>query len=79
MRRLPKLKLIKPWGYPREEICDLEQAKYFLFDYGPEIQVTVDKELVHSYEELVQLVNQEPYRDKEIIEVEIWISVIPGG
>ena len=72
---MPKL-LIKFFGDPGEEVCELEDAGY-LIDFIDRI-VVVDEQEVRSYEELVKMVNQEKYRDREIIEV-IQIPAITGG
>ena len=72
---MPKL-LIKFFGDPGEEVCELEDAGY-LIDFTDRI-VVVDEQEVRSYEELVKMVNQEKYRDREIIEV-VQIPAITGG
>jgi hypothetical protein len=72
---MPKL-LIKFFGDPGEEVCELEDAGY-LIDFIDRI-VVVDEQEVRSYEELVKMVNQEKYRDREIIEV-VQIPAITGG
>ena len=79
MSELPKLKIKKHFGgYPLEErICDFEQARDFLANYWHSEHwagalVGVDGQLIHSYEELVQLATQDCYKDKELIEVGIY-------
>ena len=74
MSKLPKLKIKKHFGgYPLEEkICDFEQAKDFLFNYGGSVIVAVERQVTHSYEELVQLATQDCYKDKEFLEVELY-------
>ena len=72
---MPKL-LVKFFGDPGEEVCELEDAGY-LIDFIDRI-VVVDEQEVRSYEELVKMVNQEKYRDREIIEV-VQIPAITGG
>ena len=68
--------LVKFFGDPGEEVCELEDAGY-LIDFIDRI-VVVDEQEVRSYEELVKMVNQEKYRDREIIEV-VQIPAITGG
>jgi PDZ domain-containing secreted protein len=68
--------LVKFFGDPGEEVCELEDARY-LIDFTDRI-VVVDEQEIHSYDELVETVNQEKYRDREIIEV-IQIPAITGG
>ena len=75
MSRLPKLKIKLPLGYPSEDVCDLEQAKYRLnFDAGIFL---VEGQRVHSYDELVQLATQDKYKNKEFLEIELLL--IEGG
>jgi hypothetical protein len=78
MSKLPKLKVRKPCGYPAEEIRDFEQAKYFLFGYGPNTLVVIEGRVINSYQELIQLAIQDHYKGKEFLEV-ILESVIGGG
>jgi hypothetical protein len=77
MSKLPKLKVKRPFGYPREEIRELEQAQYFLFSSGSGALVVVEGQVVNSYEELVQLAAQERYKDREFLEVVMAIQM--GG
>jgi hypothetical protein len=78
MSKLPKLKIRKPCGYPAEEIRDFEQAKYFLFSYGPNTLVVVEGRVINSYQELIQLATQGHCKDKEFLEV-ILTPVVGGG
>ena len=72
---MPKL-LVKVFGDPGEDICELEEARYLLV-FADRI-VVVDGQDVHSYEELVEVVSQEKYRDQEFVEV-VQIPAIQGG
>jgi len=78
MSRFPKLKIKRPCGYPAEEIRDFEQAKHFLFSYGPNTFVIVEGRVINSYQELIQLAIQDRCKDKEFLEV-ILEPVIGGG
>jgi len=78
MSKLPKLKVKRPCGYPVEEIHDFEQAKYFLFGYGPNTFVIVEGRVINSYQELIQLATQDYCKDKEFLEV-ILEPAIGGG
>ncbi len=76
MLRLTKLKIKKHFGgWPLQEItCDLEQAKDILSRCwpGPDwigVLVTIEGELVNSYEELVRVSTQARYSDREFLEV----------
>jgi len=68
--------LVKFFGDPGEELCELEDARY-LIDFTDRI-VVVDEQEIRSYDELVKMVGQEKYRDREIIEV-VQIPAITGG
>jgi hypothetical protein len=70
---MPRL-ILKPYGYSSGKECELEQAK--LLNYKQ--MVLVDGRRVNSYDELMQLVNQDSYQTKEFIEV-ILIPAISGG
>jgi PDZ domain-containing secreted protein len=72
---MPKL-LVKFFGDPGEDLCELEDAKYLL-DFTGRI-VVVDGQEIRSYDELVKIVDQEKYRDQEFIEV-VQIPAITGG
>ena len=78
MSKLPKLKVISPFRCT-EEIYDLEQAKDILFSSSDILTyVVIDDQLLHSYEQLVQLVAQDQYKDKELIEVRE-MPIMPAG
>lgn len=79
MSDLPKLKIKKHFGGgPAEEkICAFGQARDCLGGYFPSqhwagVLVAVDGQLIHSYEELLQLATQEDYKNREFIEVGIY-------
>jgi hypothetical protein len=72
---MPKL-LIKAFGDPGEDICELEDAKY-LFDFTSQI-IVIDRQNARSYDELVKIVSQEKYKDQEFIEV-VQVPAITGG
>lgn len=73
MHKLPKLKIKSPFGYP-DEICDLKQAEH-RFDYGRDMLFAAGGQVVHSYEELVQLAAQDIYKEQEFLE----LVVLRGG
>jgi len=79
MSDLPKLKVNWSFGQPSEKTCDLKQAKDFLFDYGEGILVIVEGQLIHSYEELVQLATQDCYKDREVLSVMLFPVMVVGG
>jgi hypothetical protein len=76
MSQLPKLKIKLPGGYPREEICELAEAENRL-DFVDGV-ILVEGQSVHSRNELIQMVTQDKYKNKEYIEVVI-LSIIDGG
>ena len=72
---MPKL-LIKVFGDPGEDICELEDAKYLL-DFAGQI-IVIDGQQIHSYDELVNIVSLEKYRNQELIEV-VQVPAVTGG
>ena len=78
MSRLPKLKITSSLRYS-EEIYDLEQAKDILFrSSGIPMQFFIEGELIQSYDDLIQLIAQDQYKDKEFLEVKE-LPIMPGG
>ena len=84
-KKLPKLKIKKHFGglLQEERIYDFEEARTFLINYWPSehwagVMVAVEGQLVHSYDELVQLATQERYKDREFIEVGLYPQVAGG-
>ncbi len=77
MSESPKLKVKRSWN-PVEETHDLEQARHLLFSRGSDMLVIVEGQMVNSYEELVQLAAQAPYKDKESLEV-VMTPLWPAG
>ena len=78
MSKLPKLK-ITDWstGHPVENIRDFEQAKDFL-NLDPTLLVTVEGEVLVSYNELVRLANTEHYQGKVYLNIEL-VPLVDGG
>jgi len=72
---MPKL-LIKVFGDPGEDMCELEEAKY-LMDFSSQM-IVIDGQQIHSYDELAKIASQEKYRNQEFIEV-VQIPAITGG
>ena len=77
MSKLPKLKVKLNFGYPNEDICELEQAKY-RFSYGGGVVVVVEGQVVNSHEELLELATHDNYKDREFLDV-LLIADIPAG
>lgn len=81
MAKLPKLKIKNHFKKPIEErICDFAEGAEILRDYLPEnykttmlnpVIVAVEGKLIHSYDELVAIANQDFYKDREFLEVVI--------
>jgi hypothetical protein len=67
--------MIKPLGYTNCTLCDLEHARNLNFSGAI---VLVDGRRVSSYDELVRLVSQNVYRNRETIEVVI-LPLVTGG
>ena len=77
MASLPKLKIRKTWQ-PAEETRNFETAPEVLFNRGSML-VIVEGQRVDSYEELVQLASQKPYKDKKDLEVTLTPLWPAGG
>ena len=79
MSKLPRLKVISPFKY-KAEIYDMEQAKDSLFRSSDiPMNVIVEGQLIHSYEELVQLAAQDEHKNKEMLNVMLIDPAIGGG
>ncbi len=76
MEKLPKLKISGLGWDATEGLHNLEEAQYFSFN--EDMIVTVEDQVVNSYEEIVQLASREPFKDREYLEV-IFLPVIVGG
>jgi len=72
---MPKL-LIKVFGDPGEDMCELEEAKY-LIDFSSQM-IVIDGQQIRSYDELAKIASQEKYRNQDFIEV-VQIPAITGG
>ena len=68
--------IIKYFGNPAEDYCDLEQARYILnFEIG---MIVADGQKVQSYADLVALAGRDKYQDKKDIEIMV-LPTIMGG
>ena len=81
MSESPKLKVEYTVGGAHEEkICDLEQAKNFLYgSCGSQALVVVEGQAISSYKELVQLAAQNQHKGKEVLNVVLIVPPIGGG
>lgn len=70
---MPKL-IIKPYGYSTGKVCELEQANNLNYK---EI-VLIDGRRVQSYDELLEVVAQDNYKNSELIEIVV-LPAISGG
>jgi PDZ domain-containing secreted protein len=72
---MPKL-MIKYFGNLSGEVSELEEARYLLnFD---EAIIVIEGQNVRSYDELVKIVSQERFKDKEFVEV-MQMTLVQGG
>jgi hypothetical protein len=75
---LPKLRIKLPSPNSVEDICDLHEAKH-RFNWGREpFLILVEKQPVASYEELIEFVKRNQFKDKEFLEVELQ-PLLAGG
>jgi len=71
-----KLRVIS--SYDRsEQLVDIEEAKDWNF-FDPTALVVVEKHLIYSYEELLELASSGGLRDKQILEVHLMITCTGG-
>jgi hypothetical protein len=76
--KLPKLKIRLPSPNGAEDICDLQEAKY-RFNWGHEpFLILVEKKPIASYEELMEFVKMNRFKDREFLEVELQ-PLLAGG
>lgn len=76
MDKLPKLKVCGLDWNAAEKIITFEQAQYFPFCNS--LIITVEDQVINSYEDLLNLVAKKPYRDMEYLNV-AFVPIIVGG
>ncbi len=81
MTGAPKLRIKKYFGSAavQEMEFSLEEAKdqlayFFTKDGSTNIKVSIDGQQATSYDELVQIVSQERYKDRNTIDVGLFLS-----
>jgi hypothetical protein len=74
--KLPKLKVTGLGWEDSHELQDFEKAKYFPF--CEDLIIAVEGQVVNSYEDLVAMVKNEPYKSMPQLEV-VFLPVIVGG
>jgi hypothetical protein len=73
---LPKIKINLPPGYPAEDVFELEEARNRLnFKRGI---ILVEGQRVESYDGLVRLASQDKYKNKELLEVDVVLTIAGG-
>ena len=78
MSIMPKLKVTRePVGYPKEEIMELEEAKYRL-NYD-ETTILVEGRYVRGHEELIEMINETDLKNKELIEITTVVLYYAGS
>ena len=78
MPKLPRLRIKPPSANLAEDIFEFEQARY-RFKWGHEpFLILVEGNPVASYEDLMELVQQDCFREKEFLEVELQ-PLLAGG
>jgi hypothetical protein len=73
--KLPKL-MIKIFGHPGEDVCELEQAGY-LFNFDDRM-IMVEGQRVYSYDDLVRLAAQDKYKNTEFLEIVVLPTIVGG-
>jgi hypothetical protein len=76
MEKLPRLK-INGLGWDQDkDLHDLNEARYFAFN--EDLIVTLEGQVVNSFEEIETLAESQKYRGKEYLEI-VFLPVIVGG
>lgn len=78
MSRSPRLRIKLESQHVPEDTCSLEEARY-RFNWGHELFViVVEGRVISTYEELKALADQDPYCNKEYLDVEL-TPILMGG
>ena len=78
MAILKKLKIKLPYNNETQDICTIEEAMY-RFNWGHEpFLIIVEGRFVSSFEELIRLSEEEPFKEKDFLDVEIQ-PLLAGG
>ena len=78
MSTWPKLRIKLPFQEVGEEICSLEQMEN-RFNWGNEpFVIVVEGKVIGSYEKLKELVQQDRFKDREFLEVEVRTFLVGG-
>jgi hypothetical protein len=76
MERKPKIKVIGPGWSDYAEPLDFDQAR--LLPFCQDILISLDDQVVASFEELESLASREPYSQKAILEITL-LPIMVGG
>ena len=60
-----------------KETYDFEQARYFPYD-SRDLVIVVEGKAVKSFEDIVELAEKDPYKNKSFLDVK-FLEVITGG
>ena len=78
MSSLPRLRIKFPSQHVPEDTCTLEEAPH-RFNWGHEpFLIVVEGRAISTYQELRDFAEQDPFRDKEYLEVELEPILIGG-
>ncbi len=78
MADLPKLRIKLESQHVPEDTCSLEEAQY-RFNWGREpFVIVVEGRVISTYEELKTLAGEDPYSNKEYLDVEL-APILMGG
>lgn len=75
----PRIRIRSSFEKPSEQICELGEAKQIFTRYRIPVLVFAEEQLISSYEELVDIAQKEIYRDKEFIDVTLYLAPTGGG
>jgi hypothetical protein len=74
----PKLRITFPFSNVECDVCELEQARHRL-DWSSDVYIiTVNNQVMGSYDELVHFATQDRFRNVDFLEVRL-IPYVEGG
>ena len=73
---MKKLKIISACDQ-EERVVDIEEAKNWNF-FDPTALVVVEKQLIYSYEDLLEIAASDELKDKETLDVHLMITCTGG-
>jgi hypothetical protein len=74
---MPKKLRLRAFSDKEERIVNIEEFKDWDY-FDPHALVFVENQLVHNYNELIELASSDDYKHKEILDVYFMITITGG-